>query len=65
MARPQPITMLDPLPWSRSTVTRIALSKLVNGGQLAPNVDEQPPSWIALPATISRHEALKLVLWKS
>jgi hypothetical protein len=42
--------MLDPLPWSRSTVTRFALSELVNGGQLAPNVDGQPATWIVRPA---------------
>jgi hypothetical protein len=51
MARPQPITVLDPLPWSRSMVTRFAVSELVNGGQLAPNVDGQPAVWIVLPAT--------------
>jgi hypothetical protein len=51
MARPQPITVLDPLSWSRSTVTMFALSELVNGGQLAPNVDGQPAAWIVLPAT--------------
>jgi hypothetical protein len=51
MARPQPITVLDPLPWSRSTVTRFALRELVNGGQLAPNVDGQPAVWIFPPAT--------------
>jgi hypothetical protein len=50
MARPQPITVQDPLPWSRSTVTRFALSELVNGGQLAPNVDGQPAAWIVPPA---------------
>jgi hypothetical protein len=43
--------VLDPLPWSRSTVTRFALSELVNGGQLAPNVDGQPAAWIVLSAT--------------
>jgi hypothetical protein len=46
MAPPQAITMVDPLSWSRSTVTRFALSELVNGGQLVPNVDEQPAAWI-------------------
>jgi hypothetical protein len=51
MARPQPITVLDPLPWSPSTVTRFSLSELVNGGQLAPNVDGQPAAWIVPPAT--------------
>jgi hypothetical protein len=42
--------MVDPLPWSRSTVTRFALSELVNGGQLAANVDGQPPTSIVPPA---------------
>jgi hypothetical protein len=32
MAPPQLITVLDPLPWSHSTVTRLALGELVNGG---------------------------------
>jgi hypothetical protein len=50
MAPPQAITVVDPLPWSRSTVMRFALSKLVNGGQLAPNVDWQAPAWIVPPA---------------
>jgi hypothetical protein len=31
-------------------VTEFALHELENGGQLAPNVDEQPPAWIVLPA---------------
>jgi hypothetical protein len=42
MAPTQPIQVLDPLPWHRSTVTDFALNELVNGGQLAPNVDGQP-----------------------
>jgi hypothetical protein len=50
MAPLQPITVLDPLPWNRSTVTRFALSELVNGSQLAPNVEGQPPAWIVPPA---------------
>jgi hypothetical protein len=50
IARPQAIVVVDPLPWSRSTVMRFALRELVNGGQLAPNVDGQPPAWIVLPA---------------
>jgi hypothetical protein len=41
---------LDPLPWSRSSVTRFALSELVNSVHLAPNVDGQPPAWIVPPA---------------
>jgi hypothetical protein len=32
-------------------VTRFTLSELVNGGQLAPNVDGQPTAWIVPPAT--------------
>jgi hypothetical protein len=32
MALPQAITVVDPLSWSRSTVTRFTLSELVNGG---------------------------------
>jgi hypothetical protein len=39
MASPQPIVVLDPLPWTRSTVMEFALHELVNGGQLAPNVE--------------------------
>jgi hypothetical protein len=50
MAPTQPIQVLDPLPWHRSTVTDFALNELVNGGQLAPNVEGQPPAWIVLPA---------------
>jgi hypothetical protein len=51
MAPQQAITVVEPLPWSRSTETRLALSKLVTGGQLAPNVDGQPAAWIVPPAT--------------
>jgi hypothetical protein len=43
--------VLDLLPWNRSTVTVFALSELVNGGQLAPNVEGSPPAWIVPPAT--------------
>jgi hypothetical protein len=46
MASVPPIEVLDLLPWQRSAVTRIALSELVTGDQLAPNVDGQPPAWI-------------------
>jgi hypothetical protein len=42
---------LDPLPWIRTAVMRFALSELVNGGQLTPNVDGQPTAWIVPPAT--------------
>jgi hypothetical protein len=42
--------MIDPLSWPRSTATRLALSELVNAGQLAANEDGQPPAWIDPPA---------------
>jgi hypothetical protein len=32
-------------------VTELALCELVNGGQLAPNVEGAPPVWIVLPTT--------------
>jgi hypothetical protein len=51
MAPPQPIVVLDPLPWTRSIVTEFALRELVNGGKLAPNVEGAPLAWIVLPAT--------------
>jgi hypothetical protein len=35
MAPPQSITVIDPLSWPHSTVTRLALSELVTAGQLA------------------------------
>jgi hypothetical protein len=50
MAPPQSITVIDPLPWSRSTTMRLALSELVYVGQLAVNEDGQPPAWIDPPA---------------
>jgi hypothetical protein len=50
MAPPQSIQVLDPLSWHRSTVTEFALHELENGGQLAPNLDGQPPTWIVPPA---------------
>jgi hypothetical protein len=46
MVSPQSITVIDPLPWPRLTVTAFALHDLENGGQLAPNVDGQPAAWI-------------------
>jgi hypothetical protein len=39
MAPPQSITMIDQLPWSRSTVIAFVLHELENGGQLASNMD--------------------------
>jgi hypothetical protein len=50
MAPPQPITIIDPLSWPRSTTTRFALSELVNAGQLAANEDGRPAAWIEPPA---------------
>jgi hypothetical protein len=50
MAPPQPIVVLDPLPWTRSTVMEFALNELVNGGQLAPNMEGSPRAWIVPPA---------------
>jgi hypothetical protein len=49
MAPTQPIQVLDPLPWHHSTMTDFTLNELVNGGQLAPNVDGQPAVWIVPP----------------
>jgi hypothetical protein len=49
MAHPQPIVVLDPLSWNRSTVTEFALNELVNSGQLAPNMEGSPLAWIVLP----------------
>jgi hypothetical protein len=46
MAPQQPLIIIDPPSWERSTATTLALSQLVAGGQLAANVDGQPPKWI-------------------
>jgi hypothetical protein len=46
MAPQQPITIIDPPAWERSTVTTLSLNLLVSGGQLAANVDGQPAEWI-------------------
>jgi hypothetical protein len=50
--------MLDPLLWPRSTVTGLALSELVNAGQLAANVNGQPATWIVPPSTDREHNPL-------
>jgi hypothetical protein len=42
MAPPQPITIIDVLPWKRSTTTRLSLSELVTASQLAANEDGHP-----------------------
>jgi hypothetical protein len=49
MAPQQPIIIIDPPAWERSTATTLALNQLVAGGQLATNVDGQPAEWIVLP----------------
>jgi hypothetical protein len=46
MAPPQPITIIDPLSWPCSTMTRLSLSELVTAGQLATNEDRRPAAWI-------------------
>jgi hypothetical protein len=46
MAPPQLITIIDPLPWPRSTVAMLSLSELVTAGQLAANEDGRPATWI-------------------
>jgi hypothetical protein len=46
MAPPQPITIIDPLPWPHSMATRLSLSELVTTGQLAANEDGRPAAWI-------------------
>jgi hypothetical protein len=48
MAPQQPITIIDPPVWERSTATMLALNQLVAGGQLAANVNGQPAEWIVL-----------------
>jgi hypothetical protein len=45
MALPQPIVVLEPLPWTQSTVTLFALNELVNGGLLAPASEGAYPAW--------------------
>jgi hypothetical protein len=49
MAPQQPLTIIDPLSWERSSATRLALGQLVTAGQLAANEDGRPAEWIVLP----------------
>jgi hypothetical protein len=42
----QPLVIIDPPAWERSTETPLALGQLVAGGQLAANEDGQPAEWI-------------------
>jgi hypothetical protein len=51
MAPLQPITIVDPLPWPRSTATRSFLSELVTAGQLVANEDGRPVAWIVPQAS--------------
>jgi hypothetical protein len=46
MAPQQPISVIDPPAWERSTATTLALNLLVAGGQLAANVEGQSAEWI-------------------
>jgi hypothetical protein len=46
MAPQQPLVIIDPPAWERSTETPLALGQLVAGSQLAANVDGQPAEWI-------------------
>jgi hypothetical protein len=46
MAPQQPLVIIHPLAWERSTATPLALGQLVTGGQLAANEDGQPAEWI-------------------
>jgi hypothetical protein len=51
MAPPQPIRVLEPLPWFRSTVTPRVLNELVNGGLLAPAGEGMYPAWMVPSAS--------------
>jgi hypothetical protein len=42
MAPQQPLVIIDPPTWERSTATPLALGQLVAGGQLVANEDGQP-----------------------
>jgi hypothetical protein len=46
MAPQPPLIIIDPLALERSTVTRLALNRLVTGGQLVANEDGRPAEWI-------------------
>jgi hypothetical protein len=46
MAPQQPLVIIDPPAWERSTATLLALGQLVVGGQLEANQDGQPAEWI-------------------
>jgi hypothetical protein len=42
MAPQLPLTIVDPMAWERSMVTRLVLNQLVTAGQLAANEDGRP-----------------------
>jgi hypothetical protein len=42
----QPLVIIDPPAWERSTATPLALGQLVTGGQLAANEDGRSAEWI-------------------
>jgi hypothetical protein len=46
MAPQQPLVIIDPPAWDRSTANPLALGQLVAGGQLAANQDGQLAEWI-------------------
>jgi hypothetical protein len=46
MAPQQPITIIDPPAWERSTATTLSLNLLVSDGQLAVNAAGHPVEWI-------------------
>jgi hypothetical protein len=46
MAPHQPLVIIDPFAWERSTATPLALGQLVTGGQLAANEDGRSSKWI-------------------
>jgi hypothetical protein len=46
MTPPQPISIIDPLPWPRSSAMQLSLGELVTAGQLAVNEDGRPAVWI-------------------
>jgi hypothetical protein len=49
MAPQQPLVIIDPLLWERSSATRLALGHLVTAGKLAANEDGRPAEWIVPP----------------
>jgi hypothetical protein len=46
MAPQQPLVIIDPLAWERSTATPLALGQLVASGQLVANEDGKSAEWV-------------------